>query len=75
MVYHCPKNKQLILHAFSGKDPAKGVFNIIRTYEENFDANIILAIIHFFYRFASIYLFAYSYSAQMIIKEIGVDSK
>ena len=26
-LYHCLKNKQLKLYAFSGKDPAKGVFN------------------------------------------------
>ena len=28
-VHHCLKNKQLKLNAFSGKDPAKGVFNIM----------------------------------------------
>ena len=28
---HCLKNKQLKLNAFSGKDPAKGVFNIMHT--------------------------------------------
>ena len=27
-LHHCLKNKQLKLNAFSGKDPAKGVFNI-----------------------------------------------
>ena len=32
-LYHCLKNKQLKLYAFSGKDPAKGVFNIIHTQE------------------------------------------
>ena len=26
-LHHCLKNKQLKLNAFSGKDPAKGVFN------------------------------------------------
>ncbi len=28
---HCLKNKQLKLNAFSGKGPAKGVFNIMHT--------------------------------------------
>ena len=28
-LHHCLKNKQLKQNAFSGKDPAKGVFNII----------------------------------------------
>ena len=32
-LHHCLKNKQLKLNAFSGKDPAKGVFHIMRTYE------------------------------------------
>ena len=27
----CLKNKQLNLNAFSGKEPAKGVFNIMHT--------------------------------------------
>ena len=26
-LHHCLKNKQLKLNAFSGKDPAKGLFN------------------------------------------------
>ena len=30
-LYHCLKNKQLKLNAFSGKDPAKGVVNIMHT--------------------------------------------
>ena len=30
-LHHCLKNKQLKLNAFSGKDPAKGVFNIMHT--------------------------------------------
>ena len=29
--HHCLNNKQLKLNAFSGKDPAKGVFNIMHT--------------------------------------------
>ena len=29
--HHCLKNGQLKLNAFSGKDPAKGVFNIMHT--------------------------------------------
>ena len=28
---HCLKNKQLKRNAFSGKDPAKEVFNIVHT--------------------------------------------
>ena len=28
-LHHCLMNKQLKLNAFSGKDPAKGVFNIM----------------------------------------------
>ena len=28
-LYHCLKNKQLKLKTFSGKDPAKEVFNIM----------------------------------------------
>ena len=28
-LYHCLKNKQLTINAFSSKDPAKGVFNIM----------------------------------------------
>ena len=28
-LHHCLKNKQLKLNAFSGKDPANGVFNIM----------------------------------------------
>ena len=32
-LHHCFKSKQLILNAFSGKDPVKGVFNIMHTYE------------------------------------------
>ena len=32
-LHHCLKNKQLKLNAFSGKDPAKGVFNITHTLE------------------------------------------
>ena len=28
-LHHCLENKQLKLNAFSGKDPAIGVFNII----------------------------------------------
>ena len=32
-LHHCLKNKQLKLNAFSGKDPAKGVFNIILAYD------------------------------------------
>ena len=28
-LHHCLKNKQLKLNAFSGKDPVKGVFNIM----------------------------------------------
>ena len=30
-LHHCLKNKQLKLNAFSCKDPAKGVFNIMHT--------------------------------------------
>ena len=30
-LHHCLKNKQLKRNAFSGKDPAKGVFNIMHT--------------------------------------------
>ena len=30
-LHHCLKNKQLKLNAFSGKDPAKGVLNIMHT--------------------------------------------
>ena len=30
-LHHCLKNKQLKLNAFSGKDPEKGVFNIMHT--------------------------------------------
>ena len=30
-LHHCLKNKQLKLNAFSRKDPAKGVFNIMYT--------------------------------------------
>ena len=29
--HHCLKNKQLKLNAFSGKDSAKGVFNIMHS--------------------------------------------
>ena len=32
-LHHCLKNKQLKLNAFSGNDPAKGVFNIMHTWE------------------------------------------
>ena len=30
-LHHCHKNKQLKLNAFSGKDPATGVFNIMHS--------------------------------------------
>ena len=30
-LHHCLKNEQLKLNAFSGKDPSKGVFNIMHT--------------------------------------------
>ena len=30
-LHNCLKNEQLKLNAFSGKDPAKGVFNITHT--------------------------------------------
>ena len=30
-LHHCLKNKQLKLNAFSGRDPANGVFNIMHT--------------------------------------------
>ena len=30
-LHHFHKNKQLKLNAFSGKDPVKGVFNIMHT--------------------------------------------
>ena len=30
-LHHCLKKKKLKLNAFSGKDPAKGVFNIMNT--------------------------------------------
>ena len=32
-LHHCLKNKQLKLNVLSGKDPAKGVFNIMYPYE------------------------------------------
>ena len=30
-LHHCLKHKQLKLNAFSGKGPAKGVYNIMHT--------------------------------------------
>ena len=33
-LHHCLKNNLLKLNAFSGKDPAKGIFNIMYTSEE-----------------------------------------
>ena len=32
-LHYCLKNKQLKLNAFSGKDPAKGVFSSMHRYE------------------------------------------
>ena len=32
-LHHCVKNKQLKLNAFSGKDPAKGVFSFMHSEE------------------------------------------
>ena len=34
LLHHCLKNKPLKINAFSGMDPAKGVFNITDTYME-----------------------------------------
>ena len=30
-LHHCLKNKQIKINVFSGKDPAKGMFNIMHT--------------------------------------------